>query len=254
MPQQTPPAHIAFDVVSVKPNHTDTSHPGSMIRSDGFGAENVTPMLILFWVFDCGMDRDVRNFSGLPAWVKSERFDIIAKVADADVPTWKKLPNSEKERMVREVLEDRFKLSFHRESIDQPVYALVVAKGGPKMTPVEVPESDHTYGNAGWVGGAQNGVVGGHATMKSLADYLNANVQLGRRVLDRTSLTGNYDFKLRYAPFLQGGSPDEAADPSGSQYPYIFGALQEQLGLKLEPTRGLVDTIVIDHIERPSSN
>jgi hypothetical protein len=90
---QTPLAHIVFDVVSVKPNHTETSHPGSMIRSDGFDAENQTPLSVMYWVFDCGLDRDERNFSGLPAWGKSERFDIIAKVADGDVPAWKKLPN-----------------------------------------------------------------------------------------------------------------------------------------------------------------
>jgi uncharacterized protein (TIGR03435 family) len=90
--------------------------------------------------------------------------------------------------------------------------------------------------------------------MKTLADYLNVNVPLGRRVVDKTGLTGNYDFKLNFTPFPQGGSPDGATDPSGSQYPYIFGALQEQLGLKLEPTSGLVDTILIDHMERPSVN
>ncbi|MGD0796370.1 MAG: TIGR03435 family protein [Acidobacteriaceae bacterium] len=249
----TPP-HIGFDVVSVKPNRTDTSHPGSMIRGDGFDAENITPVWVLYWAFDCGIDRDEKVFSGLPAWVKSERFDIIAKVADADVPTWKKLPNSEKESMVLQVLEDRFKLTFHRESIEAPVYALVVAKGGPKMTEVDVPASDRTSGSAGWIGRSKEGVIGGHATMKTLTDYLNVNVQLGRRVLDKTALTGNYDFKFNYTPFPQGSFSDDAIDPSGSQYPYIFGALQEQLGLRLEPTRGLVDMIVIDHIERPSSN
>ncbi len=136
---------------------------------------------------------------------------------------------------------------------DQPVYALVVAKGGSKMTPVEVPESDHVYGNAGWVGPASDGVRGGHATMQTLTDYLNGQ-KLGRVVLDRTGLTGNYDFKLQFAPFPMGVSPDDAAVPTGGAYPYIFAALEEQLGLKLMPTRGPVETIVIDHIERPSEN
>ncbi len=250
--QPTPPAHIAFDVVSVKPNHTTTGHPGPMILNDRFDAENQKLLTVMYWAFDCRMDRDPRHFSGLPGWVTSERFDIIAKVTGADVPTWKKLSDSEKESMVREVLADRFKLAFHRESHEQPIYALVVAKGGSKMTPVEVPASDHVYGQSGYVGPDPGGIGGRHASMKTVVDFLNGQ-QLGRVVLDRTGLTGNYDFMLKFTPFHMDGSPDDAA-PSGSPYPYIFAALQEQLGLKLEPTRGHVETIVIDHIERPSAN
>ncbi|MGP8258864.1 MAG: TIGR03435 family protein [Acidobacteriaceae bacterium] len=251
--QPSPPAHIVFDVVSVKPNHTMTGHPGPMIRSDSFDAENITPIWVMYWAFGCDMDRDERHFSGLPGWVKSERFDIIAKVADADVPAWKKLPDSEKERMVREVLADRFKLVFHRESHEQPVYALVVAKGGSKMTPVEVPASDHLYDKYGYVGPEPGGIGGEHANMKALIDFLNGQ-KLGREVVDRTGLTGNYDFMLKFTPFPMDASPDDVADPSGSPYPYIFTALQEQLGLKLESTRGPVETLVIDHMERPSEN
>lgn len=249
----TPPTHIVFDVVSVKPNHTMDSYPGPMIGSDGFYAPNQRLLQVMYWAFGCDMDRDERHFSGLPGWVQSERFDIIGKVADADVPTWKKLPDSEKERMVREVLADRFKLVVHRESHEQPVYALVVAKGGSKMTPVEVPESDHVYGQYGYVGPEPGGIGGGHASMKALIDFLNRQ-KLGREVVDRTGLTGNYDFMLKFTPFPMDASPDDVADSSGSPYPYIFTALQEQLGLKLESTRGPVETIVIDHIERPSEN
>jgi uncharacterized protein (TIGR03435 family) len=249
----SPAARVVFDVVSVKPNHSLTAYPGPMVGSDGFYAENVTPIWVMYWAFDCGMDRDERHFSGLPAWVKTESFDIIAKVADADVSRWKKLPETEKERMVREVLADRFKMSFHREPHIQPVYALVIAKGGSKMTPVQVPESDHVYGSAGYVGPVLGGIGGVHTSMKSLTDFLNRQ-QLGREVLDRSGLTGNYDFMLKFTPFPAAGSVEEVSDPSVSMYPYIFTALQEQLGLKLEATRGPVETIVIDHMERPSEN
>jgi bla regulator protein blaR1 len=224
-----------------------------MIQPDGFDAENITPIWVMYWAFDCAMDRDERHFSGLPGWVKTERFDIIAKVVDADVPTWKRLPESEKERMVREVLADRFKLSFHSEAHEQSIYALIVAKGGSKMTPVEVPESDHVYGAYGYVGPVPGGIGGRHATMKSLTDFLNRQ-QLGRVVVDRTGLAGNYDFMLKFTPFPTGVSPDDATDLTGSSNPYIFTALQEQLGLKLQLARGPVDSFAIDHMERPSEN
>jgi uncharacterized protein (TIGR03435 family) len=244
---------VAFDVVSVKSNHTLVPHPGPMVATDGYDVENDWLLDVMYWAFGCGADRDERHFSGLPGWVKTDRFDIIAKVADADVPAWRSLPVSEKQRMIREVLGDRFKLAFHRESREQPVYAMVVAKGGPKMTSVKVPESDHVYGMYGYVGPEHGGIGGAHASMNALVDFLNGQ-QLGRPVLDRTGLIGNYDFMLHFTPFPMDGSPDDVAAPSGSPYPYIFAALQEQLGLKLEPAKGPVETIVIDHIERPSEN
>ena len=89
--------------------------------------------------------------------------------------------------------------------------------------------------------------------METLAAYLSRQ-NLGRPVLDRTGLTGHYDFKLQFTPFPMGAAPEDVVTSSGSTSPYIFAALEEQLGLKLEPARGPVETIVIDHIERPSEN
>jgi uncharacterized protein (TIGR03435 family) len=260
---------LSFDVVSVKPNKTDESFPGSMIGKDGFYAQNTTPIWIMFYAYDLDGDRNDNDFSGLPDWAKSERFDAIAKVAGTDVEAWKKLQSSDRQLMVRDVLAERFNLRLHTETHERPIYALVLAKGGPKMQPVEVPANDHSpYGPSGYTARDRDGTTGHHVTMKVLALYLN-KLGLGRQVQDQTGLTGHYDFTLKFAPLSasfgnadKATTPtdsattptDSATTPADSATPFIFTALQEQLGLKLVPTNGSVETLVVDHIERPSAN
>jgi uncharacterized protein (TIGR03435 family) len=99
---------IVFDVVSVKVNKTDAGHPGSVIRPDGLDAENIGLMWVMYWAYGFA-DRDPNHFSGVPDWVKSERVDIIAKVAPQDVAAWNRLSIDERVQMFRGVLEDRFK-------------------------------------------------------------------------------------------------------------------------------------------------
>jgi uncharacterized protein (TIGR03435 family) len=171
----------------------------------------------------------VRDFQiiGGPAWVNSEGFDIEAKgdhsASDAQLG-----------QMVQSLLADRFKLALHRETRQLPVYALVVAKNGPKIR-----EST----------AARPGMAGGPGQLDAQKISLQVFTQtLGRQldhpVLDQTGLTGRYDFKLNW-------SPDES-DATGG--PSIFTAVQEQLGLKLETQTGPVEVLVIDHAEKPSDN
>jgi uncharacterized protein (TIGR03435 family) len=188
-----------------------------------------------------------------PAWIDSTRFDIDAK-ADSSVDAQMRGLTSEegkarKQRMLQALLADRFKLVTHPEARELPIYALVVAKGGPRLGVIQ---SNGTTVNTG------NGhiEVQGSNSVALLAEELAKIV--GRVVVDKTSIEGRYNLTLSWTP--DGGASPEisaseriaAAPDSGG--PSIFTALQEQLGLKLESQRGPVQVLVIDHIEMPSEN
>ena len=147
---------------------------------------------------------------------------------------------------LQSLLAERFKLSLHRETREQPLYALVVGKSGTKF--------QRANGNFGGLRIGRTQLTGSGATLEMLTTAL-AN-QLGRPVLDRTGLEGTFDFKLEWAA-QAGASPlpgGDALPPADANGPSIFTALQEQLGLKLESTKGSVEVLVIDHVERPSEN
>ena len=189
-------------------------------------------------------------------WFNSEQFDVEAKPDSALSEQLLKLSWKERtkvqERMQQALLEDRIKLKVHHETREMSIFALVVAKGELKMHEAKAGD---TYAN-GMKGGAVKGMVPGSymvgdgkmqawgISMDTLADQLTDEV--GHIVQDQTGLAGVYDFTLRYS--------DDLAAGADSSVPSIYTALQEQLGLKLESTKGPVDVIVIDHVERPSAN
>jgi uncharacterized protein (TIGR03435 family) len=143
--------------------------------------------------------------------------------------------------MVQALLADRFQLKTHQEIRQLPVYALVVAKGGPNFKPSEI---NGTTIDSGRV---QLHIAGSDDTISILARELAQT--LGRVVLNNTGLSGRYDLRLRWTP------DDAAPDPSVPDAPPdIFTAIQEQLGLKLESTKGPVPVLVIDSVEMPSTN
>jgi len=223
----------AFDVASVKPT---TGNPrGRDIR--------VTPGRLV--VTNQPLDILVREayhlqpyqIVGAPAWFSTDRFDITATAAGD--------PSKEQMmRMLQALLEDRFHLKVHRETREGKVYALVVAKSGSKlkepagsdppgigvhrMDPPERPSLTYVW-------------VGNRVSVLSLAERLSANLQAP--VLDRTGIEGDHDFRLEFAP-----------DDPAATGPSIFAAIQEQLGLKLDITKGSIETLVIDHAEKPSGN
>jgi len=146
--------------------------------------------------------------------------------------------------LIRSLLADRFQLVIHRETKELPVYALLVAKNGAKLQV-----------NEGAPGPRVNGVRGQLTGKKVNMALIVAQLapQVGRTVVDQTGLTGEYDYTLQWTPDSgQLPAPGvEAPPPSG---PSILTALQEQLGLRLESTKGPVEIIVIDHAERASEN
>ena len=255
---QSPPAPRtpAFDVASVKPNRSG----GLAVQidrpvSDRFSATNVPLRELIRSAYDV---QDARLVGG-PEWIRSERFDIMAK-APQPFPAWVPSgPPMPLLLMLRSLLADRFDLVVHQETRELPVYALVVArddwKFGPEINPSKVdceggvPEPPMCGMR---VGPGQMAMSG--TPMSQFASVL-ANI-VGRPVLDRTQLAGTFDFRLSWTPdrMPQGPVPSGApslppVDPNG---PSLFAALQEQLGLRLEPTRAPLEILVIDRVERPT--
>jgi uncharacterized protein (TIGR03435 family) len=266
--QVTSPRGPAFEVASVKPNKSGSlgiqiDVPGS----DRFTATNVPLRDLIRFAYDI---QDIRLVGG-PDWIRSERFDIVAK-AEQPFPSWGPAgPPMPLLLMVRMLLAERFGVVVHQETRELPVFALTVAredrKFGPEITPSKLdcenqpagprpPLGPRGGGNAQLTCGMRIGpgqMVMGGVPMPQFATVLSNFVQ--RVVLDRTNLAGAFDFRLSWTPerIPQGAPPPGApplppVDPNG---PSLFAALQEQLGLKLDSTRAPLEILVIDRAERP---
>jgi uncharacterized protein (TIGR03435 family) len=273
----------SFEVASVKPSNPGDDQTLCHIR---YGRLRVTAGTIKF-LFELAYGVKDFQVSGGPSWINSEKYDVNAKVEDALVEPLEKLPVGEQwvqyQQRVQSLLADRFKLRVSRETKDLPVYALVIAKNGPKLRQAE-PGDTYPSGLKDMVGrghgnqvrvvpldGGQVEIIGQGIPINSVtstAGIPGSLVQwltegLGRPVQDQTGLKGNYDFTLRWTPDesegMFRGLHDEKLGADNQPSPEslglsIFTAIREQLGLKLVPSKGPVEVLVIDHIERPSEN
>ena len=251
--QSSVTARPKFAVVSVKPNKTDCCTGFGIGRGSSHGTHVTLQALI-------GLAYRVPSFeiSGDASWVRSDRFDFECKAED---PT---ADNNQLRLMLQSMLEDRFGLELHRETRESAIYALVVSKGGAKirLSSDQTPADDVSPtkpGDAPNHGGLLSGnglLVGNGIPLSRLATVISP--QLERMVVDRTNLTGRYDIQLRWTPDSRELQPDNGGTrpqlPNISDAPSFFTAIQEQLGLKLESTRGPVEVIVIDRAHRPSEN
>jgi uncharacterized protein (TIGR03435 family) len=242
-----------------------------MFTPDGLSIKGIPMQMILREAFRTEDD----HVLNAPPWVKSTRYDIEAKVSADDAPKLKDLKMEERQQMLLPLLVDRFNLKYHHETRELTAYSLVVAKGGVKMKEhppdPQVAKATPKDGDADSPRGPPRGsrmrmmgpgqVESENTPVKFLAHILSQ--QLGKSVVDRTGLTGSYDYTLQWTPDDasmpmkggEGGGPpahDESAPPSGG--PSLFTAVEEQLGLKIESTKGPVDVIVIDHLDLPSAN
>lgn len=231
-----------FDVVTVKPSDPNT--PGTWVRLDGrrVMTHNTTVETLITYAY--GIQK--RQIVDAPAWL-DEHYDIDG------VPDLEGQPSGEQMRMlVADALVQRFGFRFHHEQREFPVYALTVDKGGPKMTVSMAAES--ATGNFLYSAPGRLRVT--NHTMKDFCKGMQESA-LDKPVVDQTGLTGRYDFTLNWTPddsqFQQMGWHVPANDDPNAP-PGLYTAIQEQLGLKLEATRGMVDTFVIDRIERPGQN
>ncbi|MGC9945957.1 MAG: M56 and DUF3738 domain-containing protein [Bryobacteraceae bacterium] len=270
-PAATSTPRPAFDVASIKANHGGTGLFRISAEPGRFAADNATLKFLLQYAYRVRESQ----ISGAPGWIDSEHYNIEAKTDDSSADAQRKLISDEQgERlrlMVQSLLADRFKLTLHHDTRELTIYALVVAKNGPKLHESAVtPEDSAPPGPPGPPNGPQprHSILMGRGDLNINAESLDmfADVlshQLGLLVVNKTGLKGNYDFKLKWTPdegqghmmsLPGGGPPGDAVPPPDASGPSIFTALQDQLGLKLESQKGPVDTLVIDHVERPSEN
>lgn len=187
----------------------------------------------------------------------SQAFDVDARAPENTVP-----PGLEERRailrsMLRRLLEDRFKLAIHKETIDTPLYTLVVAKNGPRLKPAVEDPNCAQPGACRFGGGPASGFKGRGMQLDDIANMLTAF--LDRPVVNRTGITGRFDIDLppwsRSPLQPAGGGELDGTEPAPDPLnPSIYEVLQEQLGLKLEATRGPHDMYIVDHVEPPTEN
>lgn len=229
----------AFEVASVKPS-TERDRIIGLFTYPG-GRITVTNYTLKMLIHEAYNIEDFRILGG-PRWAGEDRYNIEAKPpASSESSKWapasiKTPPSPEMRQMLQTLLAERFQLKVHTETRKEPVYALVVAKGGPKL---KEPASTTVQP---FVSFLPHGLSGKNATMDQLVERL-ARI-LGRPVQNRTGIQGNFDFLIDYPP--DDASTDESV--------LLLSAIQEQLGLKLETEPGSVDVIVIDRAEKPSGN
>lgn len=242
---ETQVATPIYDVVSIVPNKSDNGNWGINTHDASFTATNISLQSLVANAYN------IRDglISGIPAWAGSARFDVNAKIVDPDLPALKKLTKEQRAAMLAAILAERFQLKVHTETKILPVYELVVLKQGPKFK-----ESKTQDEKSGGMSASDSEVTLTAAPLASLIYMLAGH--LHRTVIDKTGLNAKYDLHMKWAADRAAmAGPDggrvEASDESG---PSIFTALQEQLGLKLESTKGPVTTLVVDHAEPPSAN
>ncbi len=252
---QSPPPRPAFDsfeVAAVKPTAPDWTR-GRFIRMESanrFIAKNHALRTLIAAAYNLSP----RAISGGPAWIDSAHYDILAKTPGEVRPNL-----DEQMSMLRRLLSDRFKLTFHREPKELSIYVLTVAKNGSKLKESAVSPDAPPQGPPPLLFVVSPQIVrlpGRNAAMSELASVMQ-RAALDRPVVDKTGLSGKYDFDLEFTPddSLFGGMLARPGEhPDDSTKPGLFAAIQQQLGLRLEAAKGPVELLVIDRVERPSEN
>jgi uncharacterized protein (TIGR03435 family) len=268
-----------FEVASVKANRSGDNRIGIGFQPGGrFRATNVPLRELISAAYGTPQPLPAFQITGGPKWIESDRFDIVAK-APGDPQPGPNGPPPGMFAMLRTLLADRFQLILHRETKDMAIYALVLARADGKLGPQLKPATTDCAAMMAAARGRgaapppppapgermpcgmrmfPGNLSGGSSPMAQLTNVLARFVN--RTVVDQTGLTGNFDLDLQWTPdqMPQGrGDPPPGApalpaiDPNG---PSIFTAVQEQLGLKLESTKGPVSVVVIDRVEHPTED
>lgn len=251
----------AFEVVSVKVNHSGADRQDMRLLPGGRAVITNTPLrrviLTAYELFP-------QQLLGGPGWIDSDRFDIVAQANENLGPSVPGGPPGRAQQMLQRLLAERFGLAVHTETRELAIYELTLARADGRLAPgispatFDCPALFAAYGRGeapmpptsqcGGSGGAGRMLMRG-ATMPMFVRSLSGLT--GRIVQDRTGLNGGFDFELQFAP--ESGTVSESSAPSGNGAS-LFTALEEQLGLKLRPARGPVDVVVIDRVEQPTEN
>lgn len=244
-----------FEVATIKPNNSGaTSMQGLTMRGRNFATRASSLADLISFAYEV----QAKQVVGAPDWVGTDRYDIAA------VPEQEGAPNPEQIRiMIRKLLTDRFKLTFHKDKRELSAYVLTVTKSGHKLKPTQIKGTLPGIGMRPGAGGLTLNMI--NAEISDFTGFLQTLV-LDRPVVDRTEIKGRYDFQCTFTPDDSqfGGHPprrptqDGGASPSTTDAaeaaPSLYDALQQQLGLKLAPEKTAVDVIAIDHVEKPSAN
>lgn len=237
---------LEFEVATIKPADPAVRAVGVRLPLDDntltIGGMSLRDLIRFAWG-KSGRGLHPSLVSGGPSWYDRDQYDIAAKAEGPRISS----PDQRKQ-MLRTLLSTRFQLAFHRESREIAVYALVVGKSRPKLKERKPDDGGAPFSML------PNGLhlPGRNASTTELAFILESLIPLmdpdhdDRPVMDKTGLTGRFDFDLTWAPPATGGDLANAPD--------LFTAVQEQLGLKLEPQKGPVEVMVIDHAEKPDGN
>jgi uncharacterized protein (TIGR03435 family) len=228
-----PPDKLSFEVASIKPSQTHLPGP---IWGGGARQETVSGVTA-FTLIEGSYSLNPNEIIGAPAWTESDQFDINA--AFEGEHTGKRL-----DAMMRTLLEERFALKAHFETRELPTYRLVLARKDGILGPQLLKAVDCAAPNRAPPCGMSWGANDLRESGQSIRYFLNSlESAVGRRIDDQTGLNGNFDLRLVWS-----------RGPDDTEHPEIFTALQEQLGLKLESTRGPVKILVIDSIQRPTTD
>jgi len=244
-PQPTTTAPVpVFEAISVKHDTAaeSTETWTGNIQPDGYAAQGITPMYLLMYAYNVTPNYRV---IGAPSWLDENRYDIQAKVGEADLAAFQKLRFSQRRAIVQQVLTERFKLKVHWETRVQPIYSLVVDREGVLTDAPPRADGVKVFAMRPGRGDRAGQMVLTDFSLPALADNLSG--MLGQMVIDNTGLTGQYHADLHWIwdSRVRGGNASEQS---------ISSALQEQGGLKLVPGEGPVKFLVIDHVELPSEN
>jgi uncharacterized protein (TIGR03435 family) len=248
-PPKIPPmpadAHPTFEVATIKPTKPGEQRTFIVWRGNDMQVVNFSLASLVKFAYDI-QDKQI---VGAPDWINSDRFDISAKPDTPGQPDGEQL-----KEMVQKLLADRFALKFHKDEKQMGAYVLTVGKSGPNMK--------QNTSNPNGLPGLFFGPIGTlhvmNATMQNFTGLMQSAV-LDRPVVDKTGLTGRWDFTLKWTPdesqFTGMGIkiPPPAAD-APNPAPPLFTAIQEQLDLKLEAQKTQVPVLVIDHVDHPSPN
>jgi uncharacterized protein (TIGR03435 family) len=231
------PCPPQFEAASVRPNRSGSLSLEFQTPPGRLAVRNADLRTLIKNAFQIRQDVDL---IGGPRWIETERFDITATAAE-------KASHDRILLMLQALLFERFKLAVHHEPRQAQVYKLRIASGAPKVRELKagmIPRSAGPDTRVITILGKTNGLT------RALSKFL------GRDVIDETGLTGSYDLSIEVAkddPIIAAGSAD-TGDRAGPAAPSLFSALQEQLGLKLVSEKAEVSILVIDHVERPSTN
>lgn len=252
---QTVTSPLKFEVASIKPADPHFSGvSSSRDAGEGIDVRNISVRNLITLAYG------LRDFQlkGGPSWIDSESYDVIAKAPSSEARGVRGIPATEEsmdqrktrfervQERLRSLLADRFGIVVHRESEEQPVYLLTIAKTGAKLVLVSAPAGSPRKEEGR--GHSQGFAVPIEMIVVTLSNATHLTV------IDKTGLTGRFDYTLDWDPASTSLSANPDAPPPDTSRPTIFTAVQEQLGLRLEAAKAPAEVMVIDHVERPAAN